>query len=70
MYWYFHVKFGTENKQTVSLSNSKKYIQNRGQINIIMGWIYSISFFMINFNKTRILMSPLKLSVYNVKATY
>lgn len=67
MYWYFHVKFGTENKQTVSLSNNKKYIENRGQIYIIMGYI---SFFMINFNKTRILMSPLKLSVYNVKATY
>lgn len=50
MYWYFLVKFSTENKQTVSLLNNKKYIENFGQINIIMGYIY---FFMINFNKTR-----------------
>lgn len=51
MYWYFLVKFSTENEQTVSLLNNKKYIENRGQINIIMG--YTISFFMIDFNKTR-----------------
>lgn len=50
MYWYFRVKFSTENEQTVSLLNNKKYIENFGQINIIMGYIY---FFMINFNKTR-----------------
>lgn len=50
MYWYFLVKFSTENEQTVSLLNNKKYINNHGQINIVMGYI---SFFMIDFNKTR-----------------
>lgn len=50
MYWYFLVKFSTENEQTVSLLNNKKYINNRGQINIVMGYI---SFFTIDFNKTR-----------------
>lgn len=50
MYWYFLVKFSSENEQTVSLLNNKKYIENRGQINITMGYI---SLFMIDFNKTR-----------------